>query len=232
MPWRPAAWREALTPEFGYLEAWIAWALRGVLAALAAYSLAVTPQYTTRPLLVTSALLGLAISLAFAFIPTRRPRTLKGAECAVLGMFVLHVIGHALGFYARFVHYDKVLHFVEPITIAITFYALSQSTDWIWQWRRVTPAEVFVYCWAMVVALGALWEILEFGMDTFFHTQEQNGNTDTMLDLLFDTLGGLAGSIAVAVATRHGREHGFDAVSEEPKSGAPRRVFRKRDVRG
>lgn len=230
MSWRPKKLKAALTPEFGYVEAWIVWALRAVLAALAIDSFAVTPQYTTRPLLVGSALLGLAVSLGFAFIATTRPRTLKAVEAAVLGSFMLHVMGHALGFYAHFVYYDKALHFIVPLVTAGVLYALSQSTDWIWQWRRVTPPEVAIYCFAMVLALGALWEITEFGMDTLFHTQEQNGNTDTMLDLCFDALGGLLGAIGVALTTKYGRENGFDKVAEEPKSARPQLHFTKREV--
>ncbi len=231
MDWRPSPWRAALTPEAGFPEAIVVWLLRGLLACLAAYSLVVTPRYTTRPLLVVSALLGLACSLGFAFVPTRRPRTLKAAEATVLALFLLHVMGHALGFYAQFAWYDKALHFAEPLALAFVLFALSQSVDWIWQWRRVTPVEVAIYCFSMVLALGALWEILEFGMDTFFHTQEQNGNTDTMLDLLMDAAGGLVGAVSVAFATAYGRKHGQDKVAERPKSEAPRRLFRREDLR-
>ena len=38
------------------------------------------------------------------------------------------------------------------------------------------------------MAFGAFWEIFEFTMDTFFGTSLQHGNTDTMLDLIFDLL--------------------------------------------
>jgi hypothetical protein len=230
--WRPRKLREALKPEFGYPEAWLVWAMRAILVGLAVYSLAVQPRYTTRPLLVASALLGLAVSLAFAFIPTRRPRTLRAAEAAVTGMFVLHVMGHALGFYASFGWYDKALHFAEPLVATLVLYALSQATRWLWQWTRVTPLEVAIYCFSMVVTMGALWEITEFGMDQLFHTQEQNGNTDTMLDLVMDATGALLGAIATGLATRYGREHGYDKVAEGPKSATPKRHFSKSDLKG
>lgn len=229
-----ARWRklnEAFKPEFGFPEAWVVWGLRALLVALAVHSLAVTPKYTTRPLLVGSAVLGLLVSVPFAFVATTRPRTLKAAEAAVVGMFAAHVMGHALGFYANFVWYDKALHFAEPLVATLVLYALSQATDWIWQWRRVTPLEVGIYTFSMVVAIGVFWELLEFGMDTFFHTQEQNGNTDTMIDLLADVTGALLGGIATGLATRYGRKHGLDKVSEEPKSDAPKRHFTRREVR-
>ena len=38
------------------------------------------------------------------------------------------------------------------------------------------------------MAFGAFWEIFEFTMDTFFGTDLQHGNIDTMVDLLFDLL--------------------------------------------
>jgi len=229
--WHPRKLQEAIKPEFGFPEAWVVWAMRALLLGLALYSLVVTPRYTTRGLIVSSALLGLGVSLLFAFVATTRPRTLKAAEAAVLGMFLLHVLGHAVGLYERFAYYDKGLHFLEPFVAALVIYALSQATDWIWQWRRVTPLEVGIYCFSMVVAIGALWELMEFGMDQLFGTEEQNGNTDTMIDILMDVTGAFLGALAAALTTRYGRRHGHDKVSEEPKSDAPKRHFTKREVR-
>lgn len=214
---RPLALREAMTPEFGYPEAKVAWALRGLLVGLAAYSLVVDPQYTTRTMLFTSAMWGLLLSAGVAFIPTKRPRTLKAAESATLLSLAMHVMGHAFGWYAAFAWYDTALHFTVPLVTVFILYALSQATDWIWDWRQVTPVEVGIYLFAMSVALGALWEILEFAMDQFAGTQEQDNLFDTMIDLIMDVLGAILGSVLAAFATAYGRAKGHDKISEEPK---------------
>lgn len=226
MAFRPRALRDALTPEFHTREHKAVWTLRAGLAALAVYSLAVEPVYTTKPLLFMSAAWGLVVSLGFAFIPTRRPRTLKSAEFGTLLAFALHVMGHTLGWYQQFPWYDTLLHFSVPLVTVAILYALSQATDWIWDWRKVTPLEVGIYLFAMSVTLGALWEILEFGMDQIFGTREQDGLYDTMIDLIMDVAGAALGSIAAALATRYGRRHGHDKVSEDPKRPVPMRAPR------
>lgn len=224
MEFRPKALREAMTPEFHTPEAKAVWLLRAGLAALAIYSLAVEPQFTTRPLLFLSSVWGLFVSLLFAFIPTRRPRTLKATEAAMLLAFAMHVMGHAFGWYAAFPRYDDVLHFAVPLVIVVILYGLSQATNWIWDWKRVTALEVGIYLFAMSVALGTIWEIVEFGMDQSFGTREQDGLFDTMIDLTLDVFGATVGSVAAAVATRIGRRRGFDKVSEDPKRPYPMRA--------
>lgn len=218
-----AVLREALTLEFHTPQAKLVWALRLGLTGLALHALAVTPQYTTRPLLVGTALLGLGVSLAFAFIPTKRPRTLKAAEAGLLLAVMAHVAGHSFGLYANFPYYDKVLHLVVPLAVALILYALSQATRWTWDWREVRPLEVGIYLFALTAAFGGAWELAEFGMDSAFGAQEQNGNGDTMSDLLADYVGALVGATLAGLATRYASRHG-DALVEDAKRDAPRRA--------
>lgn len=217
--------REALTPEWKYPEQKLLWLLRAALVGMAVHSLGVTPKYTTRSLLVISAIAGLVVSFAFAFIPTRRPRTLSLAQAVTLVAFLAHTAGHAFGLYANVQYYDKFLHFTEAIAMGLIFFALSESTRWaVWDWRKVRPLQVGIYVLCLAVTLGVLWEIVEFSMDTWFHTAEQNGNADTMTDLIADTLGGLLGGIGVGLATWYGQKHGMHKVSEEPKRPVPTRA--------
>lgn len=218
--------REAFTPEWGYLEARVVWVLRGLLAFFFVFALwrNLQPEYTTKWLLVSYPLWGIVISLLFAFVPTRRPRTLKMAEAFTHAALLLHVAGHAVGWYSDFWWYDKALHFANPLVSVFILFALSQATDWIWDWRRVTPLEVGIYTFAMAVTIGVVWEIIEFGMDTIVGTDEQNGLSDTMVDLILDVLGALLGAAVVAWATRYGRERGLDEIAEEPKRPVPQRA--------
>jgi uncharacterized membrane protein YjdF len=192
----------------------VLWALRAWLAFLAGYSLAVTPTYTSTFLLVSSALTGLAASIGFALVPTQRPRTLQTAEAIVLASFILHVMGHAFGFYAHVPHYDKMLHVVVPAGAVYALYALSQSTRWIWRWTKVRPVEVAIYLFCILVTLGAVWELFEFGTDSLFGTHEQDDNSDTMLDLVADFVGALVGAVLVGLLTAYGRRNGFESIAE------------------
>lgn len=215
--------KRAFTPEWRYPEARLVWALRALLLGLAVFSLGVQPRYTTRTLLVGTALGGLVVSLLFAFIPTRRPRTLKAAEAMTLVAFAMHVGGHAFGWYANVWLYDKTLHFALSIAVALVLFALSQATCWVWSWKEVRPVEVAIYVFCIVVTLTVFWEFVEFGMDQIFGTEEQNGNTDTMIDLLADAAGAMIGAVVTGLATRYGQRHGHDKVSEAPKRPAPTR---------
>lgn len=226
VPFRPLALRDALTPELRSPEAKAVWLMRLWLLALAGFALAVEPVYTTKPLLVGSALWGLGASIGFAFIPTTRPRTLKAAEFGTLLAFALHVMGHTFGWYQNFAWYDTMLHFSVPLVTVLILYALSQATNWIWHWRNVTPVEVGIYLFAMSVALGTIWEVMEFGMDQLFGTKEQDNLFDTMIDLIMDVAGAALGAIVAAAATSYGRRNGHDKVSEEPKRPYPMRAPR------
>lgn len=213
----------AFTPELDHPVAKLVWALRLALAGLAIFALSVEPEYTTRPLLVTSAVAGLLASVGFAFVPTRRPRTLRAAEAGVLLAFMAHVVGHTFGIYQRVPVYDSVLHFAVPLLTPLILYALSQSSPWPWDWRKVTPVEVGIYLFAMAVTFGTLWEILEFGMDQLAGTKEQDDLFDTMIDLIADVSGAAIGALLGAWATARGRRKGHDEVSEDPKREVPAR---------
>lgn len=217
MGFRRASLKAAFTPDWRLPEAKVVWGLRAALVALAVYSLAVEPRFTTRPLLFSSAVAGLAASLAFAFVPTRRPRTLKGAEAAVLASVGLHVAGHAFGLYAAFAWYDTTLHLAIPFVYVLVLYALSQATNWVWNWKTVTPFEVGLYLFSMAVTIATIWEAMEFGMDQIFKTKEQDGLFDTMIDLLAGIAGALVGAAIAGYVTRVGRIRGHDRVSEQPK---------------
>lgn len=223
MGFRQAA-REALTPEWRFPENKLVWLMRAALMALAVHALSVEPKFTTRPMLVTSALWGVVISLCFAFVPTRRPRTLRAAEACTLASLFLHVGGHSFGWYDAFAWYDTALHLTVPMVTVFVIFALSQAASrWLWTWTRVTPVEVGVHLFSMAVAVGALWEILEFGMDRLAGTREQDDLFDTMLDLIADVVGAALGAVVAAIATRYGHDHGMHAVSETPKRPWPRR---------
>lgn len=218
--------KDALTPEWKYPENKLVWALRLFLGGLLVHALGVNPEFTSRPLLVASAGFGLLTSLGFAFVPTTRPRTLKAAEATILTAFVMHVAGHSFGLYARFEWYDTALHFAVPLATVFMLFALSQATDWIWNWTRVSPLEVGIYLFSMTVALSTCWEIMEFGMDQLAGTREQDNNFDTMIDLVADVLGAAIGAVVVAFTTRYARINGVRSVSEEPKRDKPRRAPR------
>lgn len=63
---------------------------------------------------------------------------------------------------------------------------------------------VLAFGFAMMV--GAMWELLEFTLDTVFGTNAQDGgNIDTMGDIVANAVGALWGAVAAHVAAGTGR---------------------------
>ena len=67
---------------------------------------------------------------------------------------------------------------------------------------HMKPGFVAFFAFLFAVGMGALWEIFEFSMDSFFGMNMQkpmlgdpSGLTDTMWDLIVDTLGALIISV-------------------------------------
>jgi uncharacterized membrane protein YjdF len=57
----------------------------------------------------------------------------------------------------------------------------------------------------MAMAIGVIWEFMEWGSDLFTGSWAQRGNQDTMGDLLIDTLGGIVMAIIGVLLVKSGK---------------------------
>jgi len=118
---------------------------------------------------------------------------------AIVFVFSALFLGEVHEFYERIWWWDIGLHASSGVLLGIfgflLVYVLNEN-------RRVevNMSSFFVALFAFVfsVAVGALWEMLEFGADQLLGTQMQKpsfgdpaGLVDTMWDLIVDTLGAL-----------------------------------------
>jgi uncharacterized membrane protein YjdF len=116
---------------------------------------------------------------------------------AILFIFASLFLGEVGDYYERFWWWDVALHTSSGLLLGILgfllVYVLNNQPN-----IRLSMSPAFVALFALVfaVAVGALWEIFEFGMDTFFGTNmqkpmlgDESGLTDTMIDLIVDTIG-------------------------------------------
>jgi len=113
---------------------------------------------------------------------------------AIVFIFATLFLGEIQGYYVRYAWWDKALHtssgFLLGVLGFLLVYVLNQD-------ERIElsmkPGFVALFAFAFSVAVGALWEIFEFAMDSFFGmNMQKSGLVDTMWDIIVDSVGALA----------------------------------------
>ncbi|MEO6031947.1 MAG: hypothetical protein ABIP61_08625 [Burkholderiaceae bacterium] len=116
---------------------------------------------------------------------------------AILFVFAALFLGEFHSYYERFWWWDVALHSVSGLLLGILGFLLvymlneNRRID-----MRMRAGFVALFAFAFAVTAGTLWEILEFAADQLLGMQMQkpmlgdpSGLTDTMWDLIVDTLG-------------------------------------------
>jgi uncharacterized membrane protein YjdF len=122
---------------------------------------------------------------------------------AILFVFASLFLGEIRGYYTRFWWWDILLHsssgFLLGIIGFLLVHVLNETED---IGVHMKPGFVAIFAFMFAIGIGVLWEIFEFSMDSLFGLDMQkemhgdpSGLTDTMWDLIVDTLGALAISI-------------------------------------
>lgn len=115
----------------------------------------------------------------------------------ILFIYAALFLGESNLFYDRFWWWDTMLHSSSGLILGNIGYALvsylnGSSTVKI----NLSPLFVALFSFCFALSIGALWEIYEFSMDSFFgFNMQRTGLDDTMKDLILDTLGALLFSV-------------------------------------
>lgn len=115
---------------------------------------------------------------------------------ALLFMFAALFLGEVRRLYERIWWWDIALHISSGLLLGILgfllVYVLNESRNIE---LHLKPRFVALFAFLFAVAIGALWEIFEFAMDSTFGLSMQkpmfgdpSGLTDTMWDLIVDAL--------------------------------------------
>jgi small basic protein len=118
---------------------------------------------------------------------------------ALVFVFAALFLGEVRGYYERFWWWDIALHtssgFLLGILGFLLVYVLNENNRVELHMR---PHFVALFAFLFSVAMGAVWEIFEFAMDQLLGMNMQkpmfddpSGLTDTMWDLIVDTVGAL-----------------------------------------
>jgi len=127
--------------------------------------------------------------------------------CFMLAM-VLTGWGEALDLYDALGWYDVLVHFLVPLLGAPVAYIALARLEVLPDPREETAtrhhAGIFVVTLALGLAIGAVWEIVEWTSDATLGSRLSLGNRDTIGDLVADGAGSLIGALLLLVWTIHG----------------------------
>lgn len=153
---------------------------------------------------------GIVVNTAIALIVSQLPALLEhdydisldaGLTLWITAAVWLHALGTVglpgseQNFYATVWWWDHVTHALSSTVVAAVGYttvrAIDRHTDDIY----LPPKFMFVFILLFVLAFGVLWEVIEFTLSELAamvgsrSVLTQYGLDDTMLDLVFDTIG-------------------------------------------
>lgn len=106
-----------------------------------------------------------------------------------LSLFLHTFLGEGLDFYQRFAHWDKLLHVYGGSVVAILGFIIVYTLHYTRKVRLSIPL-IGLFTVIFALAVGALWEIGEFTVDSAFTRHTQDSLPDTMWDLIDDLIGG------------------------------------------
>lgn len=128
----------------------------------------------------------------------------------VLFIYAGVFLGGVRNFYERFWWWDSMLHFISGIGLGFAGFLFLYVLYKKGKIER-NPGLIAFLSFCFALSLGALWEIFEFSIDSFFGYNMQRardlcspdeicdtrlGVIDTMIDLILNTIGALIASAA------------------------------------
>jgi hypothetical protein len=158
------------------------------------------------------------VALGVTFLPGVLERDLGISMDAGLTLWLTAAVFlHALGtvgvpgtglrsFYESVGWWDHMTHALSASVVAGVGYTVVRALDVHTAEIRLPPQFTFVFVLLFVLAFGVVWEVIEFGVTELSSLTggspvlTQYGLSDTMLDLCFNTLGGV---IAATWGTAH-----------------------------
>lgn len=120
----------------------------------------------------------------------------------VVFIFLTLFLGEVGRFYDRIPLWDKFLHFQSGLLLGAAGYVLVYALNEHKKFKLdLSPGFVSIFAVTFSLAIGAVWEVLEFAGDSYFslhivgYPYWQGSNADSMWDLIADGGGALLVSI-------------------------------------
>jgi len=171
-----------------HLSAGLSWLMKLLMVGMIPYEV-----YRGGYLFTSLILLAVGISLVPSLVQRNYNITLPFELdlLITLSIFLHTFLGEGLDFYSRYWLWDKLLHVYGSAVFALLAFTIVYTLHYTRKLRLTLPL-IGLFTFAFSMAMGAMWEIAEFGVDNIFGSQSQHGLADTMIDLINDFAGGLA----------------------------------------
>lgn len=171
----------------------LTWLLRIALIGLLIYQLFYTKDY----LFTLATLVAIVFSIVPSIIEHNKDVHLPFELnlLITLALFFHTFLGEWLMFYERVWLWDKFLHFYATVVISIVAFMLVYTLHFTRKLRLTLPFIGF-FTVIFALAIGVMWEIFEFFVDTLLNGNMQKGLADTMWDMIYDLFGGLIVAVA------------------------------------
>lgn len=105
----------------------------------------------------------------------------------------LSVGGGVMGWYDAYPEFDKITHFFSSLTVAIFAFVAVVIIHYYTE-INLNRVMIIVLMITFTLAIGSLWELTEFFYDQLTGSNWQPSVFDTMMDLIYDILGGVVGA--------------------------------------
>lgn len=106
-------------------------------------------------------------------------------------LFLGTYLGSFKSFFERIWWWDILLHLLMGVNIALISFSVIYRLKEVKSHVQLSPFMVAFFSFAISMAAGGIWEIVEYVLDTFFGFELQKPHPDTMIDLIFVFIGGL-----------------------------------------
>ena len=107
---------------------------------------------------------------------------------------LVNVAGYVLDLYARFWWFDRILH--GCTIFAVTFWLALFMCNRVLRGGRGRDVLVVLMIASVGLAIGALWEVAEWGFDRIAPGDVIKGKHDTIIDIVMDTAGAVLAGLA------------------------------------
>jgi VanZ family protein len=121
-----------------------------------------------------------------------------------ISVFLHTFMGEGMDFYQRVRLWDKFLHFYGGLVMGLLAFLIVYTFHYTRKLRLTIPL-VGLLTATFAMAVGGMWEVGEFTVDSVFGTNAQNGLADTMWDMINDLTGGVAAAALGMVYVRYSK---------------------------